>query len=295
MFNPMSDRTASIALFAAAAFWGLYWWPLRLIESAGLSANWSIAVFNAGPVLILTPVLIWRRKGQFAHFRQALLIGAFMGIGLGLYASGLVISSVIRATMLFYLTPIWSTLIGVFWLREALTLARISAILAGLAGLWLLLSGGDDFSKPLNYGDFSAVAAGILWGMGAASIKRWPQTPTLMLTTIQFLFVVVFCSLVAVLGFKDPLPSADMLRMAIPVAFGLSVLVLLPTAYVMFVTAKQLFPGRVGILMMSEVLVAILSASILLPQEMMSPLQWLGGGIVLTACLIEILGRDRAN
>lgn len=294
MFNPMSDRTASIALFAAAAFWGLYWWPLRLIESSGLSANWAIAVFNATPVLVLVPLVIWHRKEQFRHFRQALLIGAFMGIGLGFYASGLVISSVIRATMLFYLTPIWSTLIGVFWLREALTLARITAIVAGLAGLWLLLSGGDDFSKSLNYGDFSAIAAGVLWGMGAASIKRWPQTPTLMVTTIQFGFVVVFCSLVAHFGFKDPLPSATMLGAAAPVAFGLSVLILLPTAYVMFVTAKQLFPGRVGILMMSEVLVAILSASILLPEETLSLWQWLGGGIVLTACLIEILARDRA-
>jgi len=38
--------------------------------------------------------------------------------------------------------------------------------------------------------------------------------------------------------------------------------------------------------MMSEALVAVLSASWLLPEEMLSPQQWIGGAIVLAACLI---------
>jgi len=292
MVRPMSDRVASLALFTAAAFWGLYWWPVRQIEAVGLSPSFSVAVFNAAPLVILLPLVIWHRKTQFRHFRQTLLIGCLMGVGLGLYATGLTVSSVIRVTMLFYLTPVWSTIIGVFWLHEPLTRLRIFAIVLGFSGLWLMLASGDDFSQPLNYGDFFALAAGVFWGFGAASIKRWPQTPTTMTTLIQFVYVILFCGLVGGVIFGDPLPSGPALREALPIAVLTSVLILLPTAFVMFVAAKQLFPGRVGILMMSEVLVAILSASILLPDETLSIWQWVGCAIILGACLVEVSDRS---
>jgi drug/metabolite transporter (DMT)-like permease len=292
MAKPVSDRAASLALFTAAAFWGLYWWPVREIGAAGFSPSFSVAFFNSAPLVILLPLVIWHRKTQFAHFRQTLLIGCLMGVGLGFYATGLAVSSVIRVTMLFYLTPVWSTIIGVFWLREPLTRPRIAAIVLGFAGLWLMLSSGDGFSQPLNFGDFFALASGVFWGFGAASIKRWPETPTTMTTLIQFIFVILFCTFVGRVFFDDPLPAMTALRNALPTAVLTSVLILLPTSFVMFVAAKQLFPGRVGILMMSEVLVAIISASILLPDETLSVWQWFGCATILSACLIEVSGRS---
>ena len=52
--------------------------------------------------------------------------------------------------------------------------------------------------------------------------------------------------------------------------------------------SQLLFPGRVGILMMSEVIVAILSARILIPEESMAFLQWVGAGAILFAGVIEV-------
>ncbi|MBQ65340.1 MAG: EamA family transporter, partial [Marinovum sp.] len=49
-----------------------------------------------------------------------------------------------------------------------------------------------------------------------------------------------------------------------------------------------LFPGRVGILMMSEVLVAIISASIFLPDEQMALLQWLGAAAIIASAFAEV-------
>ena len=40
--------------------------------------------------------------------------------------------------------------------------------------------------------------------------------------------------------------------------------------------------------MMSEVLVAIISASILLPDEQMAPLQWLGAAAIIVSAFAEV-------
>ncbi len=295
MFDTNSDKFAGALLFFAAAFWGLYWLPLRYMEAAGLSASWSVAFFNFIPFLILLPYLLARRAVQFSHFRATAFIGLMIGIGLGCYATGLVVSSVIRATLLFYLTPVWSTIIGILWLKERLTPGRVLAILLGFGGLALLVSGGDESSLPLNAGDLLALASGVFWGFGAAAMKRWPEAPTMMAAGVQFLVVVIACSAFATLIFGDGPPEPAALAAAFPVAFAASGFVILPSLAAIFWASKRLFPGRVGLLMMSEVLVAILSASLLLPEEAMSLWQWIGGGVVLVACLIEIATKDEAE
>ena len=57
--------------------------------------------------------------------------------------------------------------------------------------------------------------------------------------------------------------------------------------------SQLLFPGRVGILTMSEVVVAMISAAILLPEEPMLLLQWVGAFAILFAGLIEVPFRTR--
>lgn len=222
------------------------------------------------------------------------VIGMFTGIGLGFYASGLVYSSVIRVTLLFYLTPIWSTIIGVVWVSEKLRPGRVVAIVLGLAGLWLLLATNDGAVQPLNVGDGMALLSGVFWGFGAAGMKKWPNAPTTATATSQFVVTSVFCAFLAATVFGDAMPPPGVFLAALPVAFLASVLVLLPSLFAIFWASKRVFPGRVGILMMSEALVAIISASLLLPEETMTFWQWVGGAIIITACLIEVAVGDQA-
>ena len=42
------------------------------------------------------------------------------------YSKGLVETTVIRRHLLFYLTPIWSTIFGIIWLSEKLTFGRVA-------------------------------------------------------------------------------------------------------------------------------------------------------------------------
>jgi drug/metabolite transporter (DMT)-like permease len=289
----MFMKSPSAVLFVAAAIWGLYWLPLREIEAIGLTGAWSVAFFNTLPLIVLIPFVIRDQKAQFRHLRAVAMIGLMTGIGLSLYASGLVYSSVIRVTLLFYLTPVWSTIIGVVWLGEELRPGRIAAIVLGLVGLWLLLMGTDATTQPLNIGDLMALLSGVFWGFGAAGIKKWPEAPTAITAMGQFMVTSLFCALLALVVFGDDLPDSRVFLAALPVAFFASVLVLLPSVFAIFWASRLLFPGRVGILMMSEALVAIFSASLLLPEEIMTYRQWIGGAVILAACLVEVAMGDR--
>jgi len=286
LIDTQSTRLASLALFFGASIWGLYWMPLRALSEMGLSGGWSVAFFNFCPLLVMVPFLIWKRRTVFCHLRPALFIGAATGLGLALYSTSIVLGSVVRMTMEFYLTSVWSSIIGVVWLSERLDLRRVLTVVAGLVGLLLLLSGGaDDGSASLGLADAMAVSSGVLWAFGAAGMKRWPAAPVAATTTFQFAFAVIGGVALQFIVLSGSVPSFDQFAAALPLSFFASILVLLPSIYLIFWACRLLFPGRAAVLMMSEALVAVISATLLLPAETMTAQQWVGGAIVLLACL----------
>ncbi len=104
----------------------------------------------------------------------------------------------LRATLLFYLTLIWSTLLGFIILYEPFTKKRVAAILVGLAGCFCLLSPGVQQAVPLNKGDIYGVSAGVFWAIGATCIKRWPQSPVLLITWFQCLSTIIVSTLLTI-------------------------------------------------------------------------------------------------
>ena len=278
---------ASAAVFISASFWGLYWIPLRYLEARGLDGVWSVAFLNMPAALLLALFVCLRWRCNRDHIYRALLIGLFTGIGLALYACGLVYSSVVRATLLFYLTPVWATLIGIFWLDERAGWQRWAAMGVGLCGLTLLVSGGG--SVPLNIGDLYALLSGIFWALGAAMIKRFGSVPLAGMTMFQFVVTALTACILGYVSGIAELPEKELIIQVTPFASGISILAILPAVVILFWAQKFLFPGRVGLLMMSEVLAAVISASLLLPEERMSVTEWAGAALIVGACLMEVL------
>ena len=283
-----STGVASLMLFAVASAWGLYWIPLREIEEMGVSGGWAIALVNGPAAIVLMAIsaLNWRENRRF--LLKAALIGLFSGAGLACYGAGLVYSSVVRTTMLFYLMPIWGTLLGVFWLGEKAGPLRWVAIALGLVGLFMMLSGGG--SVPLNFGDVLAFASGIFWAIAASMIVRFHDVPVDLMTGLQFAATTLIALLIGVGMGEALVPPADAIAEAWVLSTAVSLLGFLPAVCLIFWLQKQLYPGRAGLLMMSEVIFAVLSATLLLPEETMSTLAWMGAGLIIVACLVEIFG-----
>lgn len=284
--NPPSTSFASVAVFLSAAAWGLYWVPLRALEDMNVGGSWAVFLLNAPAALMLAVVVLLQKDKHQGHMREAAAIGLMTGLGLALYASGLVFSTVMRATLLFYLTPIWATLIGIVWLGEKASFARWLAIAVGLGGLSLLVSGGS--ATPFGVGDVFAFFSGVFWALGASMIKRFNAVPLPGMTFFQFTSTALFGLFLGALAGKLGPPDLAVLTAALPMSMIVSIVFIVPAVLILFWAQKFLFPGRVGLLMMSEVLVAAITASIFIPEERMNMLEWTGATLIVTACLVEV-------
>ena len=285
-----SDKILSLIIVVSSCAWGLYWLPLRSIEQSGIVGSWSIVLVNACPLIILVPLIFFNLDKLKKYPKPIFFAGIMIGAAFTFYANGLVQTSVIRATLLFYLSPIWSTIIGIIWLNERLTIARVISIIVALIGLILLLY---DFRNQetviLNFGDFSSILSGLFWALGASILKKWSKLPIIPLTAIVYFSTTSLSILLAIMVYKAPIPSLALIGQNFSTAFIWSVIVLLPSFCIIFRISQILFPGRVGILMMSEVAVAVISAKILLPEEQMVILQWIGASAILLAGVVEII------
>jgi len=290
----MTTGTASVAVCISAALWGLFWIPIRHFNTIGIDGEWALIAMNTPAMLVLLVVFVLTFQKQRPHLWPALWIGIASGIGFAFYSAGLIHTSVVRATLLFYLTPIWSTIIGAIWLQEVIRWQRILAIGLGVAGLFLLVGGNSGVA--FNIGDVLAFLSGIAWAIAAALIKRNPKITVTGMTLFQYFVVAAVALSVGYAIAPLSAPTARVISDTLPLILAISLGLVLPATLLLFWASRFIFPGRVGLLMMSEVLVAVISASLLLPDERLGAVQWLGAVLIISASIAELLpARQRPN
>jgi len=202
-----------------------------------------------------------------------------MGAGFVLYALGLIVASVTKTVILFYMTPIWSTVIAYFVLRERAGWGRWFAIAAALMGC-ALVTGVSRDELRFDPADLLGLLSGVFWALGSVMIRRYNGLNFVHVSFLQYLFGGIM-ALLAALYLGDPIPQQNALLQAIPLAFLASAVVFLPSALLIFRIMQYVSPGLVGILMLSEALVAAVSAAFWLG-ETLSSTQWIGVGVILT-------------
>ena len=284
----------TLAVTMGAAIWGIYWWPLRYVEQLGMSGLWAVVLASAVPLVILLPLLVYYRKQSRDGLVTILVIGLLSGCAVTFYGIGLIQTTIVRATLLFYLTPIWSTLIGISLLNESVKWNRWVAIVLGLLGLYFIVGGSSSESRPINIGDWFSLASGFCWGIAGVLIKRNPRTGVTIMVCWQHLFAFLIALLCCILltGFEQ-LPDFSLWMASVPVIAGYSWFGLVPSLFAIFWASSRLFPGRVGILMMTEVVVAVISSALLL-DEAVPLLEWLGVVLIISAGILEMLGSDQS-
>ena len=146
----ISETTLSFSVLISGGIWGLYWIPLREIEGYGIPTYWSVFFINACPLIFILPLSLLKLSHFRTSFWPTLQVGLLIGIAFTFYASALLETTIMRATLMFYLSPIWGTIIGYFFLSEPFTRARLLSICIAIVGLVLLLSGTNKSSYPLN-------------------------------------------------------------------------------------------------------------------------------------------------
>ncbi|WP_443644978.1 DMT family transporter [Candidatus Ponderosibacter sp. Uisw_141_02] len=273
------QRHALLIIFLASSFWGVLWVPMRHIEAMGLSGLWVVVLFHFLPALAMLPLIVRTAPSSGRDWGRAAVAGALMGAGFALYALGLVVASVTKTVILFYMTPIWSTVIAYFVLRERAGWGRWLAIAAALVGC-ALVTGVNRDELRFDPTDLLGLLSGLFWALGSVMIRRYDGLNFVTVSFLQYLSGGIM-ALLAALYLGDPIPQLNAFLQAIPPAFLASVVVFLPSVLLIFRIMQYVSPGLVGILMLSEALVAAVSAAFWLG-ETLSSTQWIGVGAILT-------------
>ena len=284
----LTPMRASIALVIGGCMWGIYWLPLTHLEGLGLAgATAGIALYIACLVLLLPAA--WRYRALFVTHRKALLFsGILTGAAFSLFTTSLAYTDVIRSILLFYLTPVWGVILGVIFLQERVTMARGSGILSAFAGLYIILGGDGGLPIPRNIGDIFALASGVLWAIGSLGLVRSKAVPTTP-QIIAFLVGGLIISLVTHAAIGTPLTIEITAKTATQIA--LTALAYscyaLPMIWLTIAPAQLLSPARVGILLMSEVIIGATSAALLSGQPF-GLLEAYGTILITLAAFIEV-------
>lgn len=278
----------SLAVALCGAVWGGFWIPLHWFASEGVGGAWVALIFNAMAVLSALPWLL--RRDAWAGAADQALNGLLLGTAFSLYTVSLVLTDVVHAILLFYLTPVWSTLAGWFFLRQRLSASRILAMAMGFAGLAAVLGVRDGIPLPRNWGDGLALVSGMLWATGTLRSFHRPTRkvalPVFSFATGGFLSSAVI--LVAASALALPLAEPGHMLSMLPWIMLLGLIIFVPPNFLVLWAAQRIDSARVGILLMTEVLFGTLSAGLLSGQPF-TLAEGLGTALIVGAGLIEVV------
>ena len=255
----------AIALAISAGAWGIYWLPQRILEEGGLTGGWGTIAQMIIGVILLLPIAIWRKvKGKTTGL-EIPLTGFLIGGGFICYALSFLLTDVVRALILFYMTPIWTTILEILFLKKRPGLERVLTLSLALGGLWIVFSKQTIIPLPENSGDWLALAGGALFSAGLVRLELIKTDGVFPIIFSFFFFGSIF-NIVAGFLLKEYLGPVPPIEAFVSMALFLiiiSVFYFIPTGIVIFWSPSKLGAGLCSILFLSEVVVGVITSSIL--------------------------------
>ena len=289
------ELKAKLACLYAGAVWGLFWIPLRALEKAGIDALWITVVYFFIPTFCLVPVIILRLSHVKNGGLSLQLTGILSGGALLLYSTSIVYTDVVRAMLLFYLTPIWATFLSRIFLGEMITLSRLTAMFLAIIGMLTIFGLGVRFPLPNNVGDWLGISAGFFWAVATVRIRMAQSHSAIELTTGFFYWSLFFSASVAFFIVPTHIPKIEQVLPVLPLLIIFVAALVLPGTYASLWGPKYLSPGVVGLLFMTEIVVGAISVAIL-AGEPFGLREIIGILFIASASLLEpLLTLKRAN
>ena len=254
---------AKLACLYAGAVWGLFWIPLRALEEAGINGLWITVVYFLIPTICLIPVVILRWQHVKEGGVSLQITTMLSGGALLLYSTSIVYTDVVRAILLFYLTPIWATILARIFLGDLITPSRVIAMVLAILGMLTIFGLGARFPIPQNIGDWLGIGSGFLWAVAMVRIRKSESHSAIELTAGFFQWSLIFSSGAAFLLAPSQMPDIEQILPALPLLLIFTALLVLPGTYASLWGPKYLSPGIVGLLFMTEIIVGAISVALL--------------------------------
>lgn len=197
----MSTRTYAlppsiiVLVVLLALGWGSNWPLMKVVMTEMAPLHFRVLCLTAGAVGLFAIARANRlpiRVPQ-GHWPRLIAITLFNVAAWNVLAVyGVTFMESGRAAILAYTFPMWSVLLGVWFLREPLTGRRLAGVILGLLGMLLLLGDEVHAVGRSPTGALLLIASAVSWAMSTAIMKRWPvDLPTTSFTGWQMLLALV--------------------------------------------------------------------------------------------------------
>ena len=282
--------TISFALLIAAGMWGLFWIPQRALEAGGLTGGWATISQMVIPFAMLLPISLWRLyKGQSFGLEYP-LIGLLFGGGIACYANSFLLTDVVRALILFYITPVWTTIFEIVFPRQIPRFYRYITLVLALSGVWIVFGQEGVIPLPQNSGDWIALLGGIL--IAASAVRMEIKKPEGIYPILfSFFFYGGLFTLIQSYFLSDYLgdaPSIESWVAMMPWLILIAILFHIPTNIVILGAPSRIGAGIFSIIILFEIVVGTFSAAVL-TDELIGWREILGSSFIIFAGLTEII------
>ena len=277
---------AVLSLLLASTLWGIYWYPLRWLVSQGLDGAWIVLLVYSG-TLLYVPFLLRRRWHEFAH-APGLLISISIASGTcnTLFILGILEGNVVRVTLLFFLSPVWATLLARLILKEQLTIYSYGVLALALLGAMLILWRPEvGLPWPATHADWYGLIAGIAFAFSNVCINKADCVGSQVKTAVVWFGAIGIAAAILMLRHHPVIVPAPI---AIQNALIVGMIGMGLMTFAVTYGISHLPVHRSAVIMLFEVVVASVS-SLLLTDERPREIEWLGGVLVIIAAYIAIV------
>lgn len=258
------ETLAKLACAYSGLVWGLFWIPIRALSDAGITGLWAIVFFYAVPFLLSLPLLLLRWRPTLEGGMWLQVLGFVPAVSLVLYSVSILYTDVVRATLLFYLMPLWSTLLARLFLGEPITALRWIAMGIAILGMLVIFHADTGIPLPENAGDWIALASGFLWSVASILLRADKGSNALDLLTQNFIWsALIAVALLVVFGpTLSTSPPLSAYLAQLPWLVPIVLVVVMTGVYTSMWGTPKLSPGLVGLLFMTEISVGATTAAL---------------------------------
>ncbi len=274
----------ALAMMTGASLWGVIWYPMRLLEAGGLVGIWLTLIMYSAALVVSLPYTaralpeFTRQPGWLALL---MLSAAWTNIA---FVEAVLEGNILRVLLLFYLSPLWATLMGWLLLRERITQIAFASLAVAMAGallmLWNPILGAP---WPQGKADWMALTSGFAFAFSIV-ITRKLHDISIATKVLSVWGGVSILAIGMIAFFSLPMPHPSLSIFGGAVALGvLGILVM--TLFVQY-GVTHMPVHRSAVLALIELVAGAVSQQ-LLTNEVVTLREWIGGGFIVIGAYLS--------
>jgi drug/metabolite transporter (DMT)-like permease len=275
------------ALVVNAFVWGLSWWPLRQLQSAGLHPLWSTVIMYCFALVVVLSFKPKAWQGLVKHplLWLLLLASGLTNVGFNWAVS---ISDVVRVLILFYLMPAWAVILAWLLLGERPTRNALWRLLLAFVGVMVVLIPANVQTESLtfSFADALSLGGGFSFALTNVLLNRLGNTPSEARMFAMFsggALLALFAGLAGMTqGWVNAMPAVS--GSWVWMAAGLSLAFLCGNVALQY-GAARLRSSTTSVVMLTEIVFGSLSA-VALGAAVLDTRTLIGGGLIILAAAL---------